>query len=75
MRYQPGCRSLEQHTGPISPRPAQRIQPAGEPKADFILGNFDIAIAGADFCRMLSSLFAGAVGSQTIRDLNPELFG
>lgn len=70
MRYQPGSRPFEQHTGPVSSRPAQRIQPAGETKTDFVLGNFDIAVAGADFRRMLPSLFTDALGPQTIRDLD-----
>lgn len=75
MRDQPSSRPLEQDTWPVCPRPAQRIQPAGEPKTNFTLCNFDVAVASADFSRMLPSLFADAVDPQTFRNLNAQLIG
>lgn len=75
VRHEPRRGALEQHARPVGAGPAKRVQPPGKAKGDQGFREFDVAIARANFYRVLLALSAGAVGACFVQHLDAQLHG
>jgi hypothetical protein len=67
VREQPRRGAIEEHAGPLGPRPAQGTKPAREPKACRGITKVTVTKLRPDFCSMLPTPSALTVLADCLR--------